>query len=1131
VLKADLNTVALGIAAAFAAPRILAVFRRFGTQAGTEVQQGLVSSFRSKAFGGIFGGGGSAGGFFTGLFGGGRGLDAALQREFGKAQLTTAAGVRKMNATLALVGRSVGRTDIGSGQSFGAAVRQQFDQLEKEIGPKGILGLRIRGGFSAALQSIKTVSLAPIRDFFKNMGVTATAAAKSIGKGAAIALAGAFAGFQTGKALVGQSGLEQLLGVGGLALSLGAANPLLGAAAGLAGAAGIAFGNMGKDASESAARVDEMADAIKASGSAAEEIQNVGKLISQTLSDAIKGQDLNTLLSKGFDLGDFTREISTQGATLRTEFDKIFSNFGPASRRFIDALDPAKQSLADLRLAFSNSGQLSVDFQKELSDAGITADDFQAIVGVLNGVIKEYGRSAADASTDTRLQDTLTEQTTGFNVAGAALGNYSEQLASMKNAPATGIDDINGKLEETRAKLEAAKRAADDFFGGTGSTKLQDALDQFVVNIPSLQARVQEINAPGVAGLLKEALERQLGGDIQADLRGLVQVGISEGKIKPTLAGGVSFLESLKQNIQGLMASGTISVEVGTRIIWQISQLEKDPQLASKIKAAAIAAGKIAPVETPVPVAPKPFLADPGALDSGIRALFSGGRQTAAHGLRGGAPGGGGAAVGTIDVNVPVNATLSLASSNAADMGQALAATFIAGVTSGIAGATAAGAALSLAAAQASATGIAGATVAGAGLGRGFGQGVRSQAGNAAGAGAFISAAAANAMRAAIGAAFAGGAALAASFASGIRAGTGNAVGAAASMGSAASSAVNVDSGGAFSAGTSLGEGLAAGIRAGAGAAIAAARAMAAAVSAAARNVLGIHSPSTVFRNIGREIGNGLALGMRDAKGDLSGVVDDVINDIVGKTMSKTQVLRDAFSELFKVLRPHTGDLDFTDFLRIEADTSQIKANLTDAFDQSRSQLQEALKKKPGERDAFERTIVARFQAHRADANDLNLTGPLGAQNRKAFLDAGQQIRDFIEAALRSGKPLKGVINQAKAYRQQLIDTVVAYGGSRKQALSLLKALGLLDPQLAQFMKQAEQLRKSASKKLPPAKDPDAEEERLRRENDALREQLRIARLNPARPLNVNVYPPYGDPEAIGLGAANRVAVALSGTI
>ena len=43
-----------------------------------------------------------------------------------------------------------------------------------------------------------------------------------------------------------------------------------------------------------------------------------------------------------------------------------------------------------------------------------------------------------------------------------------------------------------------------------------------------------------------------------------------------------------------------------------------------------------------------------------------------------------------------------------------------------------------------------------------------------------------------------------------------------------------------------------------------------------------------------------------------------------------------------------------------------------------------------------------------------------------------------------------------------------------------------------------------------------------------MKELIRLAGIN-TRPIEVNVTPPFGDPEAIGLGVANRVAFGLAG--
>jgi transposase-like protein len=188
-----------------------------------------------------------------------------------------------------------------------------------------------------------------------------------------------------------------------------------------------------------------------------------------------------------------------------------------------------------------------------------------------------------------------------------------------------------------------------------------------------------------------------------------------------------------------------------------------------------------------------------------------------------------------------------------------------------------------------------------------------------------------------------------------------------------------------------------------------------------------------------------------------------------------------------------------------------------------------------GNASAAQRAIATQFSQFfdsggRGAIFDQNLLQ--GATNINAFLEAGSKIREFIETAVASGEDIQSTINVAAAYRQQLIDTAGAYGANVDAITNLVRSLGLADDQLASFRTQAEQLQAAANTPATPTPKADtasdAEKAKLEAENSALKEQLRLASVMAAG-VSVNVYPPFGDPEAIGLGSANRVAATLAG--
>lgn len=1053
-----------GLVAFFAGRGFLNLFKTAGTQAGTEMRGGLLQSLKQNAFGGVFSGGGTGGGFFTGLFGGANGINAGLQKEFEKAQVTAAGQVRKMNATLALAGRQVG--NVPSGQSFGKAVLDEFTRLTNDIGPKGVFGLRLRGGIQAAIDSVRTVSLSPLKSFFNDMNVSAGQAIKAVGKTVATGLAGAFAGFQVGQSVAGQSLGTQLLGVGGLALGLGAVNPLMGAAAGAAGVLGIAFGNMGKKAEEAKSRIHELSTVIQGAGGDLEEAAaGIGQKITEALQKSVDPEVLQELIGAGFDLSNVVDDVTIQG------------------RSVMDALNRELDTPA-IRNAIQNS---------------IPDDQFFNFFNTLRDELNALPKATTDAANAIDLKKQFDANATSADLATGRLKAYQDRLQQLNTQEPGSVKGVEDALNRIPGAADAAKTALDNFLGGAaqGGGTLQQQLNDFVIEIPSLQAKVDQINAPDLAPLLKTALNDQLGDDIQANLRGRVSVAISSGAIVPTIEGVQGFLDTLTGQVQTLMDQGTISAQVGFNVIAQIRELQTDPDLAAKLKAA-IETGVIPP-EVVIPVTPVASI-PPGAMED-----FKGSISSAIAGATSGPQGFGGGGMSkpggsfggtTVDVPITLNPDITVNDANAQRAGAQVAAAFIGSLVSAISSAGAAGAGLALAAAVQMASGG--------------------------------------------GLAIAAGGSLAQRFAAGILGGIGSAVGAAHSLGTAASNAVRTSSESAFAAGRNIAEGLAAGVRSGTGAAVAAAQSMANQVAAVARTALRISSPSKVFEDIGAEIGRGMSQGIADSADDVSAAMSGVLEKVIGRATTIAQATAGVLSQLFDTLLPASrgdvgaaGNVSNLALTRTRASLTTLATDLQSVFDQSAIDLWNAVAAGPAG-DAKQRLIAAQFQGFGLSFTGLQNNSVLGSQNVTGFLEVGEKIRAFISESVNAGENLGGVISRAQQYRQQLLDVVAAYGASTDQATNLLQTLGLLDPQLQQFIDQAAALRAAAATpSAPTATANTAADDAAKAAKDAeiaaLKEQLRLAAIGGKTPIQVNVYPPFGDPEAIGLGAANKVAVLLAG--
>jgi len=96
------------------------------------------------------------------------------------------------------------------------------------------------------------------------------------------------------------------------------------------------------------------------------------------------------------------------------------------------------------------------------------------------------------------------------------------------------------------------------------------------------------------------------------------------------------------------------------------------------------------------------------------------------------------------------------------------------------------------------------------------------------------------------------------------------------------------------------------------------------------------------------------------------------------------------------------------------------------------------------------------------DANDQDITrgqagasfaidDAIGRENRRAFLEAGENVREYGEDLLEAGRSVESVVFEMAAWRDDIIATALSFGVSREVIDELVLALGLSDEQLAAF--------------------------------------------------------------------------------
>lgn len=135
--------------------------------------------------------------------------------------------------------------------------------------------------------------------------------------------------------------------------------------------------------------------------------------------------------------------------------------------------------------------------------------------------------------------------------------------------------------------------------------------------------------------------------------------------------------------------------------------------------------------------------------------------------------------------------------------------------------------------------------------------------------------------------------------------------------------------------GVALIQGLLDGITSMIGAVIDKVKGFASSIVGTLKDVLGIHSPSTVFASIGEYMMQGLALGMEDGKGEVMNSADDIVDEIKRRFNSLTDILdiNKDVSDLQYQLWELTGGQDATDAEKYERRLEMLTEQQQDQAD------------------------------------------------------------------------------------------------------------------------------------------------------------------------------------------------------
>ena len=138
-----------------------------------------------------------------------------------------------------------------------------------------------------------------------------------------------------------------------------------------------------------------------------------------------------------------------------------------------------------------------------------------------------------------------------------------------------------------------------------------------------------------------------------------------------------------------------------------------------------------------------------------------------------------------------------------------------------------------------------------------------------------------------------------------------------------------------FNVGVALLQGLWDGIASMIGSIIDKIKGFASSVVGTLKDVLGIHSPSTVFASIGEYMMQGLALGMEDGKGEVMNSADDIVDEIKRRFNSLTDILdiNKDVSDLQYQLWELTGGQDATDAEKYERRLEMLTEQQQDQAD------------------------------------------------------------------------------------------------------------------------------------------------------------------------------------------------------
>jgi hypothetical protein len=373
-------------------------------------------------------------------------------------------------------------------------------------------------------------------------------------------------------------------------------------------------------------------------------------------------------------------------------------------------------------------------------------------------------------------------------------------------------------------------------------------------------------------------------------------------------------------------------------------------------------------------------------------------------------------------------------------------------------------------------------------------------------------------------------------------------------------SAIKGSGGDMTAAGYNLATALAQGLRDGSREVSGAARDMAQAVIDTVHSIMQISSPSRVFYDIGIAAGEGFAEGMKDAEASMVQASSRAVSAAMeAAQLAAGQPRGGLLSGIFEALQVGTrrvADLTLTRTLEgLGTVASRLQELLGEAAKVA-GQTQSVIGMTVDEFNANGRNWSSDFNpatmtiawstqrgmnvivpineisygyqgnVGRTEWGDpiLPAWGPIwggmapGAAagptpfDLTGFTNIADDIRQFIIENLDAGVELETVLAHARSARDRLINESITQGLDMSQVNAVFERLGLSETALNEFIEAVRVATGQIDEHVA------AKKEEMNLETAAA----------DARPVEVNVYPQYGDPEAIGLGVVNQLALRLT---